>query len=772
MDGFHVKHVGAFNDIDENTYDVTIYEKNGIDKGSSTELIFADDAIDIAQVKKDNLLGSKCTINLLSFEEEAYLHLYNGREGDYLIEIKDHDNTFIWLGVIIPGYYSEDFAEAPFNVKLQAVDGLGRLNEMYTRQQSIALKGRSLWLEVLDALWQCSGILEVLVCNKIKAQTISIFDAYTTDYMLFEANGKKKSLYKMLQEVCKTFDFSITQRNGCWVMYNEQLAAEESDVLEFDVWRLDTKLKTGTRELLVRQTANHFVYEGGIKSIIPPISTLDLTWTRETYNAGTDSNFFNPLFKNDFEGWTRTPLANEPGWTEYANGDPIFIEDYYGKSALKPQALLMSELLSYWYTLVQFGLKSFPLPIREAGTFGLSMEYYFTRYKEGNALLGKFVYKVRYRDQSNTAYWLKEQEIEYDGETLVQYVWDENNEQSIAIDLNRAYDTWSTTTIVPELNIPGPGTIEVFVDAIFHRAVEQINLNELQEIMDMGLNSVNLYSLDGGEKTFKESIRIQSDTYGFADKESVELFYANKREIFADGNLYNKAIEFIPGFEYKSKAEIQYLLAAKMFNKRRKPLESLNIEVKGIIPTVSLLSYVPGREGRLYEMDELKSYDLRNNRTKAIFTQRNTVCEPVTMDIYNDDILVTTRVIGCSNEDDPTQPPTIDEVTFRHVDENDNKSVIGLNAALHIKGSDYLELDCFTYGPGITKQLFLTRPNGIENVYDFPYWNRLYFRPVRYPQPAETIELYEGGTYDFRIVATGPTGATTTYQRQIGIAII
>ena len=776
MQNFHIKHTGGFSDIDGNLYDVKIWESNSLSTGINSELLLSDEAIKIQQVPKDNLLGSKCTLKIKAFQEEEYYHLYNNKEGDYILEIIG-DNGFIWIGVIVPGQYSEDFANPPFDIQINAVDGLGRLNEMYTEAEEISIMGSNLWEQFLNVLKQCSPIPELQIHNVIlpyEENGINIFKTYATDFLFFDKNSKKKTLYKFLQEFCKVFDFYITQRNGVWLLYNEQLAVEETEYKTFERYDLLSQMHLGSIEVPIIYSADRFVFDGAVKYIIPPLSTLDITWTRETYNTGTNSNLVNPLFKNDYETWSWVlDLPSGPGIVNYSEDQPVYNPNYEGKSAIVPGQLYFIQSFLF-FAVARFNLTSMKVPVREGNVFSLSVDFFVKKMQDSieMRLFENMGLQVIFTNNANQVFYLTKTEIENeDGDNDFVYSF-ETDQANVSQIVNYSFDSWVNAKIVDSFLIPEDGYLQVKVGDVILRIFDEFySVTDIPAILNMGIHAINLFAVeeDGESSTFTESIRIQSDEYGFTENKTIDLYFANKNEILADGNLYQiNELDFIPGFQYKMSEKIQYLLAAKIWNQNKYPRESIQAKIKGIVPTCSVISNIPARPGKLYQLDEIKEYDLRENKTDSIITLRNTQCEPVKMEIYNDDILVETKTIFCSNDFPKDEPPVISKHQILKLFK-DGREIIGMHVVLRRYTQDTLAIDL--YSNGETQELDVRYPNGNTITYQFPYFNRLYFAPYPSNSTYQHIELFDNGTYQFKLRSINQFGITEI-TRGIGITLI
>ena len=134
---YGVKYRLEFSDVLGNGKKIEIL-KDGY-SGSVLPLIGTDEPLSIKWDGDDDfyspIIGSTCTINLFVTDDVQYDNFYAFDEEEYQVKIyfKNPTNTYIlyWVGFIVTDSYKQAMASPPYQISLQAHDGIGLLDSKF-----------------------------------------------------------------------------------------------------------------------------------------------------------------------------------------------------------------------------------------------------------------------------------------------------------------------------------------------------------------------------------------------------------------------------------------------------------------------------------------------------------------------------------------------------------------------------------------------------------------------------------------------------------------
>lgn len=169
--------------------------------------------------ESDGVRGSSLQMTLESTTNGELSTLYTTNNREWLVrEYSQRGNMMklIWQGYILPELYTEMWVDAPYDVQVTAVDGLGLLK--YTdflptgqRRTLLAIMQDALSYTDLDLSFH---ILSTLHDTHFEQGLSTIYEHVTVNDSMFAG----KTCYQVLQEIMTATSASITQHENRWTI--------------------------------------------------------------------------------------------------------------------------------------------------------------------------------------------------------------------------------------------------------------------------------------------------------------------------------------------------------------------------------------------------------------------------------------------------------------------------------------------------------------------------------------------------------------------------
>lgn len=350
---YGVKYRLEFSDVLGNGKKIEI-EKDGY-SGSVLPLIGTADPVSIKWDGDDDfyspIIGSTCTINLFVTDDVQYDNFYAFDEEEFKVKIfyKDASNNYqlYWAGFIVTDSYKQALASPPYQISIQAHDGIGLLEtvdmEIRDTDNFSGNQGntsRSIAQNLIeDAISKTNLGLEVRV-------SLSLYTVFaTTAPVLISAqfNGFAKYTDDLKIVDCKTFienvlrcfNARIFQSNGYWyiISNSEYLDKDFRDdqadnTITTNLRDHETKMlqqnRTESPEFRVYNTAGIFqntyqtdvlvetktdltpVGNDLVAEYIPPAKIIERVEKLSVANLFKNSLIKDPTFELPTSGWTIT----------------------------------------------------------------------------------------------------------------------------------------------------------------------------------------------------------------------------------------------------------------------------------------------------------------------------------------------------------------------------------------------------------------------------------------------------------------------------------
>ena len=130
---YGVKYRLEFSDLKENKRKVEILKNNYVD--SVLPMVGTGNPVVIDWNKEDdvyeNIIGSSCTLNILTTDSVSYDNFFSLGEREYKIRVSHWNGSsydIYWEGFVVIDSYKEAITSPPYEISLKAIDGLGILD--------------------------------------------------------------------------------------------------------------------------------------------------------------------------------------------------------------------------------------------------------------------------------------------------------------------------------------------------------------------------------------------------------------------------------------------------------------------------------------------------------------------------------------------------------------------------------------------------------------------------------------------------------------------
>ena len=242
---YGVKYRLEFSDVLGNAKKIEILKNNY--SGSVLPLVGTADPVSIKWEGDDDfyspIIGSTCTLNLFVTNDVQYDNFYAFDEEEFQVKIyfKNDANNYIlyWAGFIVTDSYKQALMSPPYQISLQANDGLGLLstkivtidsNDRFTGNDSGSSKFVTNF--ITNCLSKTNLDLDVYfstglrIGNQLTGYLEESFVGFGPGK--YKADLKVKNCKEYIEDACRTFNLRIFQSLGNWYVISN------SDYMDFD----------------------------------------------------------------------------------------------------------------------------------------------------------------------------------------------------------------------------------------------------------------------------------------------------------------------------------------------------------------------------------------------------------------------------------------------------------------------------------------------------------------------------------------------------------
>jgi|DEB0MinimDraft_6_1074348.scaffolds.fasta_scaffold01141_4 hypothetical protein len=357
---YGVKYRLEFSDVLGNAKKIEI-EKDGY-SGTVLPLIGTADPVSIKWEGDDDfyspIIGSTCTLNLFVTDTVQYDNFYAFNEEEFKVKIYYKDDADVyrlyWAGFIVTDSYKQSLQSTPFEISIQAHDGIGLLSTQFMEirntdgfQLATGVINRDLILNfIVDAIAKTNLELNVYISTGFRTNVFdnsggNTFSKYTNDLKVVDCKT-------FIENVCKKINARIFQSHGNWYVINnseyldhdffddqvdgtissnirnaetKMLQTEGSENPEFAVYLNNGSFvfnSSGTDVLIKTKTDLTPINNDLIVEYIPPTKIIETTANLLSRNDFGKIQNNDPFFELPTNNWTITSSRAEIGEFGYA----------------------------------------------------------------------------------------------------------------------------------------------------------------------------------------------------------------------------------------------------------------------------------------------------------------------------------------------------------------------------------------------------------------------------------------------------------------------
>lgn len=350
---YGVKYRLEFSDVLGNGKKIEILKDNY--SGAVLPLVGTADPVSIKWEGDDDfyspIIGSTCTLNLFVTDEVQYENFYAFDEEEFKVKIyyKDASNNYqlYWAGFIVTDSYKQALASPPYQISLQAHDGIGLLSTQFMEIRNT------------DSFFENTGTTSRTIAQNLIQDAISktnldlnvrfslnVFSAFSTSSYIYNQNGgngfpKYDEELKIID--CKTYienmlrglNARVFQSNGYWFVISnseyidkdflddqangtitsnirdaetKMLQQNKSESPQFNEYTTSGVFSQTVVEDIFLETKTDLTPLNNdlIVEYIPPAKIIENIEKLEVSNMFTNSLLKDPTFELPTSGWTIT----------------------------------------------------------------------------------------------------------------------------------------------------------------------------------------------------------------------------------------------------------------------------------------------------------------------------------------------------------------------------------------------------------------------------------------------------------------------------------
>ena len=349
---YGVKYRLEFSDVLGNGKKIEILKDNY--SGAVLPLVGTADPVSIKWEGDEDfyspIIGSTCTLNLFVTDTVQYENFYAFDEEEFQVKIyyKDASNNYqlYWAGFIVTDSYKQALASPPYQISLQAHDGIGLLSTQFMEIRDTDLlkftssePSRTIAKNLIeDAISKTNLDLSVYISLNVLPNIYSGFVELQNG-----GNGFPKYTDELKLVDCKTFientlrgfNARIFQAQGRWYIISnseyidhdffddqvdgtiasnirdaetKMLQQNKSESPEFRIYDTSGNFSSSTTEDIFLETKTDLTPLGNdlVVEYIPPARIVENTENFSAYNLQLNSLISDPTFELPTSGWTIT----------------------------------------------------------------------------------------------------------------------------------------------------------------------------------------------------------------------------------------------------------------------------------------------------------------------------------------------------------------------------------------------------------------------------------------------------------------------------------
>lgn len=271
---YGVKYRLEFSDVNEKDKKIEILKNNYT--GSVLPLIGTNDPCVITWESDDDfyspIKGSTCTLNLFVTDTVSYDNFHEFSEREYQVKIfyKDSSSNYqlYWIGWLVVDSFREAIVSKPFQISLQAFDGLGSLDAFDMPLDTSSSASQAPEYYIKNILNNLNLELDIYVSNDIKKlgeADNSLFSTGSLNISPFALMKDKLNINNakyVLEQILKFTNSRIFQSFGRWYIINNSSYSEQSVKTASSSTAQGGSIPTG-----IRQSESTSLVNNGTESI-------------------------------------------------------------------------------------------------------------------------------------------------------------------------------------------------------------------------------------------------------------------------------------------------------------------------------------------------------------------------------------------------------------------------------------------------------------------------------------------------------------------------
>lgn len=332
---YGVKYRLEFSDNEGNGKKIEIWKDGYV--GQASSMVGGSEPVTIKWNAQDDIyspiIGSTAIINLVVTDDVTYDDFYSADEREYQVKVfyKDASNNYqlYWIGWLVADRYREVIQSTPYNLQLNAIDGLGTLNSFDAPlyYKDISGNDRETALPPINYIADILGNLDlglsIYTSNELEHRISSsgnniydqMWDAVGTNPRPAYALTKKFKVQNakfVLEQILNYTHSRIFQSYGRWYVINKSAYSASitggSESISFDIFTSAGVFSSTTSSDVLYDTPSDLkVFKRKLSKLYdPPLKKVRIPQSLENNYDYKTNNF-------SFE-WSNGDGTSEVGW--------------------------------------------------------------------------------------------------------------------------------------------------------------------------------------------------------------------------------------------------------------------------------------------------------------------------------------------------------------------------------------------------------------------------------------------------------------------------
>ena len=211
---YGLKYYFEFDAIFDTSFRVEMW-KDGYTGDAKKLSIGASPEMDVEE-EQDGVRASSLKLSLQAETNGALYELYTTNNKEWLVKeyaTRGNSMSLIWQGYVLPELYSESWVDAPYDVNVTAVDGLGLLKFIPFTPTAT----RRTLIDIMQGVLNNTGLdLPFHILSSLSDKTLSgtIYEQVTVHDSMFDG----KNCYEVMQDIMVATGATITQLENRWLI--------------------------------------------------------------------------------------------------------------------------------------------------------------------------------------------------------------------------------------------------------------------------------------------------------------------------------------------------------------------------------------------------------------------------------------------------------------------------------------------------------------------------------------------------------------------------